>query len=239
LNAHTVRQRIDEPQVSLSDSVQLVRRNYIVWVGIADDALRATGVRAAGGGIVQLTLAHRSAETIRRDNGAQKLREIAASLRLIGNCSRGRVRPPEAESSVVRREIQRLLSAVKYMRYVDRPSRVESSLHSMCVAQGQYSARKHSRSFDKQPTGSWGMARPHSTTEAGRMHRRDYFKMMALAGAAFSPVGEQFLTAQEVAARRGIPPVKITEIRTIQTRPGAGIYLPAPKGREYRTIPLQ
>jgi hypothetical protein len=63
--------------------------------------------------------------------------------------------------------------------------------------------------------------------------------MMALAGAAFSPVGEQFLTAQEVAARRGIPPVKITEIRTIQTRPGAGIYLPAPKGREYRTIPLQ
>jgi hypothetical protein len=37
------------------------------------------------------------------------------------------------------------------MRYVDRPSRVESSLHSMCVAQGQYSARKHSRSFDKQP----------------------------------------------------------------------------------------
>src|SRR5258708_40252672 len=66
------------------------------------------------------------------------------------------------------------------------------------------------------------MVRPHSTTEASRMRRRDYFKTMALAGAAFSPVGEQFLTAQEVAARRGIPPVKITKIRTIQTRPSAG-----------------
>jgi mannonate dehydratase len=54
------------------------------------------------------------------------------------------------------------------------------------------------------------------------MDRRDYLKSMALAGAAFSPVGERFLTAQEVAARRGLPPLKITKIRTIQTRPNAG-----------------
>ena len=55
------------------------------------------------------------------------------------------------------------------------------------------------------------------------MHRRDYLKSMAaLAGVAFSPVGERFLTAQETGARRGLPPLKITNIRTIQTRPNAG-----------------
>jgi mannonate dehydratase len=54
------------------------------------------------------------------------------------------------------------------------------------------------------------------------MHRRDYLKKMAVAGAAFSPVGEQFLRAQETTARRGMPPLKITRIRTIQTRPNAG-----------------
>jgi len=54
------------------------------------------------------------------------------------------------------------------------------------------------------------------------MKRRDFLKSMALAGAAFSPVGEKNLTAQEIAARRGLPPVKITRIRTIQTRRNAG-----------------
>ena len=55
------------------------------------------------------------------------------------------------------------------------------------------------------------------------MRRRDYLKSTAaLAGAAFSPVGEKFLSAQEVSARRGLPPLKITKIRTIQTRPNAG-----------------
>ena len=54
------------------------------------------------------------------------------------------------------------------------------------------------------------------------MHRRDYLKSMALAGATFSPIGERFLTAQEIAARRGLPPLKITKIRTIQTRTNAG-----------------
>src|SRR4051812_262478 len=55
------------------------------------------------------------------------------------------------------------------------------------------------------------------------MRRRDYFKYMGmLAGAAFSPVGEKHLSAQEVSARRGLPPLKITKIRTIQTRPNAG-----------------
>ena len=41
------------------------------------------------------------------------------------------------------------------------------------------------------------------------------------AGTAFSPVGERFLSAQEMQARRGLPPLKITRIRTIQTRPNA------------------
>ena len=45
---------------------------------------------------------------------------------------------------------------------------------------------------------------------------------MALASAAFSPVGERLLTAQEIAARRGLPALKITKIRTIQTRANAG-----------------
>ena len=54
------------------------------------------------------------------------------------------------------------------------------------------------------------------------MHRRDYLKSMALASAAFSPVGERLLTAQEIAARRGLPALKITKIRTIQTRANAG-----------------
>jgi mannonate dehydratase len=55
------------------------------------------------------------------------------------------------------------------------------------------------------------------------MHRRDYLKSMGiLAGAAFSPVGEKYLSAQEVASRRGLPALKITKIRTIQTRPNAG-----------------
>jgi mannonate dehydratase len=54
------------------------------------------------------------------------------------------------------------------------------------------------------------------------MKRRDYLKSLALAGAAFSPVGERTLTAQEVAARRGLPALKITKIRTIQTRANSG-----------------
>lgn len=40
--------------------------------------------------------------------------------------------------------------------------------------------------------------------------------------AAFSPVGARFLSAQEVRARRGLPPLKITAVRTIQTRANAG-----------------
>ncbi|HWB96901.1 MAG TPA: enolase C-terminal domain-like protein [Bryobacteraceae bacterium] len=43
-----------------------------------------------------------------------------------------------------------------------------------------------------------------------------------MAGAAFSPVGERFLSAQEQQARKGLPPLKITKVRTIQTRPNAG-----------------
>src|SRR5260370_32672552 len=45
---------------------------------------------------------------------------------------------------------------------------------------------------------------------------------MAIGSAAFSPVGERLLAAQEVAARRGLPALKITMIRTIQTRANAG-----------------
>jgi mannonate dehydratase len=37
----------------------------------------------------------------------------------------------------------------------------------------------------------------------------------------FSPLGARFLSAQEVQARNGLPPLKITKIRTIQTRPNA------------------
>jgi mannonate dehydratase len=58
------------------------------------------------------------------------------------------------------------------------------------------------------------------------MNRRDFLQSTAerclLAGAFFSPVGARYLTAQEQQARRGMPPLKITVIRTIQTRPNAG-----------------
>jgi len=46
--------------------------------------------------------------------------------------------------------------------------------------------------------------------------------MATFAALAFSPVGEKYLSAQEVSARRGLPPLKITKIRAIQTRPNAG-----------------
>ncbi len=49
--------------------------------------------------------------------------------------------------------------------------------------------------------------------------RREVLRLAAL---AFSPVGIRHLTAQEQHARRGLPPLKITKIRTIQTRPNAG-----------------
>src|SRR5262245_54065665 len=58
------------------------------------------------------------------------------------------------------------------------------------------------------------------------MNRRDFLQWTAerclLAGAVFSPVGVRNLTAQEQQARRGMPRLKITGIRTIQTRPNAG-----------------
>ena len=58
------------------------------------------------------------------------------------------------------------------------------------------------------------------------MNRRDFLQSTAerclLAGAFFSPVGARYLTAQEQQARRGMPPLKLTAIRTIQTRPNAG-----------------
>ena len=41
------------------------------------------------------------------------------------------------------------------------------------------------------------------------------------AGVMFSPVGQEWLTAQEVQARRGMPPIKITRVRSIQTRANA------------------
>lgn len=57
------------------------------------------------------------------------------------------------------------------------------------------------------------------------MNRRDFLKWTAgrclAAGAAFSPFGSRFLSAQELQARKGLPQVKITSIRTIQTRPNA------------------
>lgn len=42
-----------------------------------------------------------------------------------------------------------------------------------------------------------------------------------LAAAPFSPLGARFLSAQEVQARRGLPPLRITRVRTIQTRTNA------------------
>jgi mannonate dehydratase len=58
------------------------------------------------------------------------------------------------------------------------------------------------------------------------MNRRDFLhaatERCLLAGAFFSPVGAQYLTAQEQQARKGLPRLKITRIRTIQTRPNAG-----------------
>ena len=57
------------------------------------------------------------------------------------------------------------------------------------------------------------------------MNRRDVLSATTsrclAAGAAFSPVGSRFLTAQELQARRGMPPLKITRIRAIQTRANA------------------
>ncbi len=57
------------------------------------------------------------------------------------------------------------------------------------------------------------------------MQRRDFLKAATsrclAAGAMFSPVGERYLNAQEVQARRGMPALKITGIRSIQTRPSA------------------
>src|SRR3954453_8384140 len=50
------------------------------------------------------------------------------------------------------------------------------------------------------------------------MKRRDLFRFAAV---ALTPVGERYLSAQEVQARRGLPPLKITKVRTIQTRPNA------------------
>jgi mannonate dehydratase len=56
------------------------------------------------------------------------------------------------------------------------------------------------------------------------MERREFLRENArrclAAGALFSPVGRRFLSAQEVQARRGMPPLKITRIRAIQTRAG-------------------
>ena len=57
------------------------------------------------------------------------------------------------------------------------------------------------------------------------MNRRDFLRWTTqrclTAGAIFSPVGARFLSAQEAQARNGLPPLKITKIRTIQTRPNA------------------
>lgn len=54
------------------------------------------------------------------------------------------------------------------------------------------------------------------------MDRREFVRSAALrclaAGVCFSPVGARYLTAQERQARRGMPPLKITRIRAIQTR---------------------
>lgn len=57
------------------------------------------------------------------------------------------------------------------------------------------------------------------------MNRRQFLAMTRArclaAGAMFSPVGQRWLTAQEAQARRGMPPLKITRVRTIQTRANA------------------
>ncbi len=54
------------------------------------------------------------------------------------------------------------------------------------------------------------------------MDRRDFVRTAAArcfgAAAIFSPTGTRHLTAQEQQARRGMPPLKITKVRTIQTR---------------------
>ncbi|MGH9628001.1 MAG: starvation-sensing protein RspA, partial [Bryobacteraceae bacterium] len=57
------------------------------------------------------------------------------------------------------------------------------------------------------------------------MNRRDFARWTTArcltAAAAFSPVGQRSLTAQEAQARRGMPPLKITGVRAIQTRANA------------------
>jgi|tagenome__1003787_1003787.scaffolds.fasta_scaffold20976709_1 mannonate dehydratase len=50
------------------------------------------------------------------------------------------------------------------------------------------------------------------------MNRRDLLRSVPF---AFWPVGERYLTGQEVQARRGLPPLKITKVRVIQTRQNA------------------
>ncbi len=46
-------------------------------------------------------------------------------------------------------------------------------------------------------------------------------RSLLASSAAFSPLGARFLFAGEVRARRGLPPLKITRVRTIQTRTNA------------------
>jgi mannonate dehydratase len=54
------------------------------------------------------------------------------------------------------------------------------------------------------------------------MKRRDLFRVGApVLFTQFSPLGERFLSAQEVRARRGRPGLRIAKVRTIQTRPNA------------------
>lgn len=53
------------------------------------------------------------------------------------------------------------------------------------------------------------------------MDRRDFLRAATAAAAAFSPTGARTLTGQEVQARRGMPPLKITGVRAIQTRANA------------------
>ena len=57
------------------------------------------------------------------------------------------------------------------------------------------------------------------------MNRRDFLRWTTqrclMAGAMFSPLGARFLGAQEAQARKGLPRLKITKVRTIQTRPNA------------------
>ena len=55
-----------------------------------------------------------------------------------------------------------------------------------------------------------------------RAHLKTLMETLAFGGALVSPVGERLLSAQETQARRGMPSIKITKIRTIQTRANAG-----------------